>query len=114
MAEPDRRIKFPAITEMAKEVAEKAMDEYEYEGKTIRQWVDEILRAEQGGWISVSEKLPDKSSQYIVTYKGGRTTDCYYNKAEREWWENIDHEYTVRHGVIAWMPFPEPYKGDKE
>lgn len=36
-------IKFKTITEMAKEVAEKALDEYEYEGKTIRQWV-EILK----------------------------------------------------------------------
>ena len=36
-------MKFPKISEMAKEVAEKAFDEYEYQGKTIRQWV-EILK----------------------------------------------------------------------
>lgn len=36
-------MKFPTFEEMAKEVAEKALDEYVYEGKTIRQWV-EILK----------------------------------------------------------------------
>lgn len=37
------KLKFPTIQEMAKEVAEKALDEYEYEGKSIRQWV-EVLK----------------------------------------------------------------------
>lgn len=36
-------MKFPTMEEMAKDVAEKALDEYIYEGKTIRQWV-EILK----------------------------------------------------------------------
>ena len=36
-------IRFPTIEEMVKTVAEKALNEYEYEGKTITQWV-EILK----------------------------------------------------------------------
>ena len=36
-------MRFPTIEEMAKTVAEKALNEYEYEGKTIMQWV-EILK----------------------------------------------------------------------
>lgn len=36
-------MKFPSIEEMVKDVAEKALDEYEYQGRTIRQWV-EILK----------------------------------------------------------------------
>lgn len=35
---------FPTTAEFAKEVAEKAMDEYEYNGKTLRQWIDEIQK----------------------------------------------------------------------
>ena len=31
-------MKFPTIEEMAKDVAEKALDEYVYEGRTIRPW----------------------------------------------------------------------------
>lgn len=37
------KFNFPTTTEMAKDVVEKALDEYVYEGKTIRQWV-EILK----------------------------------------------------------------------
>ena len=36
-------MKFSLIEEMAKNVAEKAFDEYEDQGKTLRQWV-EILK----------------------------------------------------------------------
>lgn len=36
-------MKFPTTAEMAKEVDEKAFDEYVYEGKTIRQWI-EVLK----------------------------------------------------------------------
>ena len=36
-------MRFPTIEEMAKDVAEKVMNEYEYEGKTIRQWI-EVLK----------------------------------------------------------------------
>lgn len=36
-------MKFPTIEEMAQNVAEKALDEYEYKGKTLRQWIEIIL-----------------------------------------------------------------------
>lgn len=35
--------KFPTIEEMAQNVAEKALDEVKYEGKTLREWVKIIL-----------------------------------------------------------------------
>ena len=41
-------------------VAEKAIDEYVFEGKTIRQWVEIILRDRDAHrWIPCSERLPD-------------------------------------------------------
>ena len=36
-------MKFPTIEEMARDVAEKALDEYEYNGKTLREWIEIIL-----------------------------------------------------------------------
>ena len=39
-------MKFPTIKEMAEEVAEKALDEFEYKGKTLRQWIEIISVAE--------------------------------------------------------------------
>lgn len=40
-------MKFPTIKEMAEEVAEKALDEFEYKGKTLRQWIDAIYAANE-------------------------------------------------------------------
>lgn len=39
--------RFPRLEEFAKAVAEEALDEYEYKGKTIRQWAEEILEYEE-------------------------------------------------------------------
>ena len=39
-------MKFPTIKEMAEEVAEKALDEFEYKGKTLRQWIEIISNTE--------------------------------------------------------------------
>ena len=38
--------KFPTMDEFAKSVAEKALDVFEYEGKTIRQWAELIMTGE--------------------------------------------------------------------
>lgn len=35
------------MDELAEQVAEKALDEFIYDGKTLRQWVDEIVRYEE-------------------------------------------------------------------
>ena len=35
--------KLPAIEEFAKKVSDLALDEFEYEGKTIREWTELIL-----------------------------------------------------------------------
>lgn len=40
--------KFPTYEEMAQNVAEKAIDEYEYKGKTLRQWIEIISASEHG------------------------------------------------------------------
>ena len=40
-------MKLPTVEEMAEEVAEKALDEFEYKGKTLRQWIDAIYAANE-------------------------------------------------------------------
>ena len=39
-------MKFPTYEEMAQNVAEKALDEYEYNGKTLREWIEIISATE--------------------------------------------------------------------
>ena len=40
-------MKFPTYEEMGKEIAEKALDEYLYKGKTLREWVEIISALEK-------------------------------------------------------------------
>ena len=46
-------MKFPTVEEMAQNVAENALDEWEYKGKTLREWVEIILATD----INVATKL---------------------------------------------------------
>lgn len=62
-----------------------------------------IKALEQTRWIPVSERLPDKNGEYLVTLKQGFATfGIWVGVAEN--WEN----------VIAWLPLPEQYKAEKE
>lgn len=59
-------MRFPTVEEMAKEVAEKALDEYVYEGKTIRQWV-EVLKDyddKKSTMERIVERLEEKRTEY--------------------------------------------------
>ena len=40
-------MKFPTYEEMGKEIAEKALDEYLYKGKTLREWIEIIIAEKQ-------------------------------------------------------------------
>lgn len=58
----------PPIYKMAKEVADKAMDEFEIDGKTLRQWIKEVeeyyLKKEQGKIVELLCKPGDTVYSY--------------------------------------------------
>ena len=57
-------------------------------------------------WIPVSERLPDKDGRYL-------TTNSMIGKWIVDWniWTNEPKpSWLYNHGVIAWMPLPEPYE----
>lgn len=94
--------------------------------KTVFQFDEgaKISKTEKQEWISVAERLPEKSGNYIVCcndehfphdegiwfdkdvivvaeyYKGGWT------------WNNNGFEYDLEGMVTHWMPFPEAPKGE--
>lgn len=54
-----------------------------------------------GGWIPVSERLPEKDDLYLICFDDGEYDLVYFCKGA--------FSYS---GVIAWLPLPEPYRED--
>lgn len=76
-------------------------------------------------WIPVTEALPDEEKDVLVTvhFDGHKspTVDLppsdYVEIASHVdgFWSSLSDEYKVawkKHHVVAWMPIPEPYKGE--
>lgn len=62
-------------------------------------------------WIPCSERLPEKSGWYLVTVSDGEIEfDQFFAGEPNHSWRGFCHN-TVK--TIAWMPLPEPYKGDE-
>lgn len=69
-------------------------------------------------WIPVSEKLPEDNTLVLVTVKVGNREpkvrsgnyymDGHFHIDNGDCWESRDKE------LLAWMPLPEPYKGDED
>lgn len=85
--------------------------EIETELKEIRKVIQKAFGHKQeefGKWMPVSERLPDKAGEYIVTDDAGgmatvSTDDLVYNAGGELIW-------LCSQNVTAWMPLPEPYK----
>ena len=71
-----------------------------------------------GEWIPVSERLPSQTGEYLVTvyFEGCIWTDKfeYTPTLDGGWRDNETNPQVIdwNDSVIAWMPLPEPYKGD--
>lgn len=72
-----------------------------------------------GEWIPCSERLPEKNGMYFITLKDlDFNGEChcftefrYYSSRKKKWDEGIERDNPGME-IIAWMPLPEPYKGD--
>ena len=62
------------------------------------------------GWISVEERLPEKTITACLVYADGRTqvADWTHDKWGEDWWFYVDGEYDPE--ITHWMPMPEPPK----
>ena len=67
-------MKFPTYEEMGKEIAEKALDEYLYKGKTLREWI-EIISAEEKQTNTAEWKIVGKTTLHYECSKCGEAGD---------------------------------------
>lgn len=80
-------------------------------------------------WIPCSERLPDKDGDYLITYDESYANDYDYDRlvsiapfevaseAFGYWYQRLGTngwvgEDWISIPVVAWMPLPEPYRGD--
>lgn len=62
-------------------------------------------------WIPVSERLPERNKNVIVT--DFETSDTYQSQyLGNRYWECDNGAFKNR--IIAWMPLPEPYKAERK
>lgn len=68
-----------------------------------------------GKWIPVSEGLPEEGKQVLVCDDGGfiyTAESETRSDGELQWYESA--EYRPTDDVVAWMPLPEPWKGEED
>lgn len=91
-------MKFPTIEEMAKDVAEKALDEYVHEGKTLRQWV-EVLKEyvdKKTTLEMIVERLEGlKGKDYFSSEDFDGTKHFYFYEETEEHDEMIDYAIEI-------------------
>ena len=62
-------------------------------------------------WIPCSERLPEATGFYLVTKsQGSGQILMAIGHYSSYGWSGIGHF----HEALAWMPLPEPYKGEKD
>ena len=66
---------------------------------------------QQGEWISVSERLPERYKEVIVT--DIEVSNTYQSRYIGNGYWECDNG-TFKNRIIAWQPLPEPYKKGAE
>lgn len=68
--------------------------------------IDKKTEEYKGGWIPLSERLPEYDGGYICTAKECQESlELIYSTHDNSWMDEFDSEYEV----IAWQPLPKKY-----
>ena len=92
------------------------LDTYAYVGNTIRETFND--QEWYQGWIPISEKFPENTEEVLLSFENLETTAVGRYEEDEEggvFYLSNDTITCLNHGLIvnAWMPFPEPYKGER-
>jgi len=84
-----------------------------YKGELNERERERILNAldREVKWIPVSERLPEESGRYLVTYE--RYSQFYTDVAMFDIKQKGNHGFFPIHYIIAWAYLPAPYQPPK-
>lgn len=83
--------------------------------KAYTEQAKELAELKKGGWIPVSERLPEEYALYNITFinsEGIHADSAIYNTYTKCWFWDADETIVVENEITAWQPLPEPYKED--
>ena len=73
--------------------------------------VENVTDTNVGEWIPCSERLPENNGNYMTCDEKGNIHIFWYDDCQKCPF-NISEYHTRYYPVVAWMPLPEPYKGE--
>ena len=100
----------------------------------MKQWFEHqrMFATERAGkWILITESLPEEDTDVLISYRykegEGDTSHVYIDitsygdmyfggrkvKGAKHWRPPFEY-FTSNYEVIAWMPLPEPWRGEKD
>jgi len=92
-----------------------AIEELQNNVKDLQSEIDmdnDILRELDNArprWISVEERLPEKSGHYLAVMNG-KTGEAYYGHESHIWLDPCEEWENWTRFVTHWMPLPQPPK----
>lgn len=101
-----------AIENLKKEL--DAVNDAHNEGYDVGYWAGR--RDYEPKWISVTERLPEKTNHYLVHVKcecDGELVSAWEQVAwfcEKFYWEHLHGDDVFKETVTYWMPLPQPPK----
>ena len=61
-------------------------------------------------WIPVTERLPEMDTRVLCTEMSGEFRSVEFGRLVKAGW--LMERHGNHNNIIAWMPLPEPYKGE--
>ena len=88
--------------------------------EALKMAIEALQEPQVGGWIPVTEKLPENGCGVLVTVNGKHNNIIFVNALEiaeyrnTEGWIIEGYLDWLDPNVIAWQPLPEPYKESEQ
>lgn len=75
--------------------------------KAISGRIKRLPSAQPVQWIPCSERLPENGHYYLWCSDMGHVQSDYY-------WNGFENGMKYGYNIVAWMPLPEPWRGEQD